>query len=136
MATIFSKIINKQIPSYNIFENDLLLCFLDINPISKGHTLIIPKVEYDYFVDVPEPYYSEVFKLAKIISKAIEKSFTCQRVALLVEGSEIPHFHLHLIPIYKNTSFDLRDRVKFNSEQMQNIQQLLISEVDLLTKAS
>ena len=105
MPTIFTKIINQEIPSYKIFENDLVYAFLDINPVQVGHTLIVPKIEKDYFLDVPEPYYSEVFRVAKIVSPAIQKVSKCLRVGIMVQGTEVPHFHLHLIPIFENTPF-------------------------------
>ncbi len=100
MASIFTKIIKGEIPSYKVFEDDLTYAFLDINPVEPGHTLIVPKVEIDYFIDVPEPYYSAVFKNAKIISRAIQEATGCKRVGTVILGWDVPHFHYHLIPMH------------------------------------
>lgn len=105
MPTIFSQIIEGKIPSYKIFEDDLTYAFLDIFPVRPGHVLLIPKIEVDYFVDVPDEYYQAVFKNAKILAGAIDKATKCQRTGMLVEGVEVAHFHLHLIPIHKDQSF-------------------------------
>lgn len=98
MGTLFSKIISGEIPSYSIYEDELVFAFLDINPIQLGHTLIVPKVEIDEFIDVEDKYYIAVFLTAKKIAKAQKKSLNCTRVCTLIEGYEIPHFHYHLIP--------------------------------------
>src|SRR5690606_15334316 len=97
--TIFSKIIAGEIPSYKIAENDNFYAFLDIFPLREGHVLVIPKSETDNFFDLPEKYLQELLVFAKPIAKAIEKSFDCNRVGLSVIGLEVPHAHLHLIPI-------------------------------------
>ena len=96
--TIFSRIINGEIPCYKIYEDEYSFAFLDVSPIQPGHTLVVPKIEVDYFADVPEPYYSAVFQTAKKISPAITKAMNKKRVLLSVVGFEVPHFHLHLIP--------------------------------------
>lgn len=121
MTTIFSKIINGEIPSYKIFENDLVFTFLDIFPYQKGHVLIVPKIQIDYFVDVPEPYYSEVFTVAKMLAPAIEKVVSCQRVGMMVQGMDVPHFHLHLIPVFSDKPF-LGKKLEFSKEEMEKIQ--------------
>lgn len=97
--TIFSKIINGEIPSFKIAENEKFYAFLDINPLVEGHTLVIPKLEVDKFLDMPDNYLSEILLFAKPIATAIEKSFPCNRCGLSVVGLEVPHAHLHLIPI-------------------------------------
>lgn len=97
--TIFSKIIAGQIPCYKIAENEKFFAFLDINPLVEGHTLVIPKLEIDNFFDIPEDYLKEIFLFARPIAKAIEKSFDCNRCGLSVIGLEVPHAHIHLIPI-------------------------------------
>ena len=106
MASIFTKIIKGELPSFKIFENDLVLAFLNIRPVKPGHTLVVPKVEVDYFVDVPEPYYSEVFQIAKKISPAIQKASGAKRIATTAIGLEVPHFHYHLVPIDKIADLD------------------------------
>src|SRR4051812_11353858 len=97
--SIFSKIIAGEIPSYKIAENDLFFAFLDIYPLKKGHTLVIPKIEVDKIFDVPDEYLAGLLVFAKPIAKAIEKCVSCDRVNIITVGLEVPHAHLHLIPI-------------------------------------
>lgn len=97
--TLFSKIIKGEIPSFKIAENEKFYSFLDINPLVMGHTLVIPKIEVDKFLDMPDDYLSEILLFAKPIAEAIEKSFPCKRCGLSVVGLEVPHAHLHLIPL-------------------------------------
>jgi histidine triad (HIT) family protein len=103
--TIFSKIINGEIPSYKIAENELFFAFLDIFPLREGHVLVVPKMETDKLFDLPDDYLSQMLVFAKPIAKAIEKVFNCNRCGISVVGLEVPHAHLHLIPI--NTANDL-----------------------------
>jgi histidine triad (HIT) family protein len=98
-VTIFSKIIAGEIPSYKIAENDRFFAFLDIFPLREGHTLVVPKVEIDEFFDLPDEYLSEMLVFARPIAHAIEKAFACNRCGISVVGLEVPHAHLHLIPI-------------------------------------
>jgi len=97
--TIFSKIIAGEIPSYKIVENDKFYAFLDIFPLAEGHVLVIPKIETDKFFDVPDTFLAEILVFSKPIAKAIEQSFPCNRVGVAVVGLEVPHAHLHLVPI-------------------------------------
>lgn len=99
MSTIFTKIINREIPAYIISENSKFIAFLDINPLSIGHTLVVPKKEIDYFFDLDEDFLTEILLFSKKISKAIKKVTRCNRVGLSVIGLEIPHAHLHLVPL-------------------------------------
>jgi histidine triad (HIT) family protein len=99
MATIFTKIINKEIPSHKIAENDKFYAFLDINPLAKGHTLVIPKKEINYIFDVEDDLLSEMIVFSKKVAKAIEKYIPCKRIGVTVIGLEVPHAHIHLIPI-------------------------------------
>mgnify|MGYP001014146438 FL=1 len=103
--TIFSKIIAGEIPSYKIAENEKFFAFLDIFPLREGHVLVIPKIETDNLFDLPDTYLSEMLLFAKPIAKAIEKSFDCNRCGMSVVGLEVPHAHIHLIPI--NSANDL-----------------------------
>lgn len=103
--TIFSKIINGEIPSFRIAENDKFYAFLDINPLVEGHTLVIPKKEVDKFFDMPEDYLSEILVFAKPIASAMEKAFKCNRCGISVVGIEVPHAHLHIVPL--NSADDL-----------------------------
>jgi histidine triad (HIT) family protein len=99
MATIFSKIISGEIPSYKIAEEERFFAFLDINPLSEGHTLVIPKQETDYIFDLPDELLGAMMVFSKKIAKAIEMSVPCKRIGITVIGLEVPHAHIHLIPI-------------------------------------
>lgn len=127
MASIFTKIINGEIPSFKIYEDQYVFAFLDIYPVQPGHILIVPKVEVDYFVDVPEPYYSAVFQAAKKIAPALQQATGCQRVCTKIIWYEVPHFHYHLIPT--NTMGDLQNTSTeaAEKESLQAIQEKIIS---------
>ena len=130
MATIFSKIISGEIPSYKIAENEKFFAFLDIFPLVEGHTLVIPKIEVDKFFDVPDEFLSEMLVFAKPIAKAIEKSFRCNRCGISVIGLEVPHAHMHLVPI--NGMDDLnftRGKIKVSPEQLKAAQEKIISNL-------
>ncbi len=99
MASIFSKIVKGEIPAYKVAENDKFLAFLDIFPLAKGHTLVIPKQEIDYIFDIDDELLGEYMIFAKKVAKAIEKVIPCERVGVAVVGLEVPHAHIHLIPI-------------------------------------
>jgi histidine triad (HIT) family protein len=121
--TIFSKIINGEIPSYRIAENDKFFAFLDIFPLVEGHVLVVPKTEVDKFFDIPDDLIGELLLFAKPIAKAIEKTFPCNRCGISVVGLEVPHAHLHLIPI--NSADDLnfnRPKLKLSAEELKKIQ--------------
>lgn len=105
MATIFTKIIKGEIPSYKVAENEKFYAFLDIRPKSKGHTLVVPKTEIDYFFDLSDEQLSELMIFAKGIARAIDRSLSPTRTGIIVEGLEVPHAHLHLIPIYPGKGF-------------------------------
>lgn len=128
--TIFSKIIAGEIPSYKIAENDACYAFLDIFPMVKGHTLVIPKTEVDNLFDLPADYLAELMLFAQKIAKAIEKSFDCNRCGLSVVGLEVPHAHLHLIPI--NSADDLnftRAKLKLSPAELKEAQEKIISNL-------
>lgn len=130
MPTIFSKIIAGEIPSYKIAEDDMFFAFLDIFPMAEGHVLVVPKVETDKFFDVSDEYLAKWLLFAKPIAKAIEKSFDCNRCGIGVIGLEVPHAHMHLVPI--NNADDLnftRDKLKLNEEQFKQIQQTIINNM-------
>lgn len=99
MATIFSKIIKGEIPSYKIAEDDRFFAFLDIHPLAKGHTLVIPKQEVDNLFDLDDETYRDLWLFAKKIARALDRSMTCERVGVAVVGLEVPHAHIHLVPI-------------------------------------
>ncbi len=99
MPSIFTRIIQGEIPCYKVAENEQFLAFLDINPLKKGHTLVIPKIEVDYIFDLPDQTLGELHVFAKKVALAIQKEIPCNRVATVVLGMEVPHTHIHLIPI-------------------------------------
>lgn len=118
MASIFSKIIAGEIPSYKVAEDDKFLAFLDINPLAKGHTLVIPKKEVDYIFDIEAPLYEELFVFAKKVAKGIKAVVPCTKVGMTVIGLEVAHAHIHLIPI--ETIYDMdfsRTKLKFTQDQ-------------------
>ena len=126
--TIFSKIINGDIPSYKIAENEKFFAFLDINPLVEGHTLVIPKMEVDKFLDMPDDYLSEVLLFAKPIATAIEKSFPCNRCGLSVVGLEVPHAHLHLIPLNNMDDINFtRKKLSPTKEELKKTQEKILS---------
>jgi Diadenosine tetraphosphate (Ap4A) hydrolase and other HIT family hydrolases len=103
MATIFSRIIAGEIPCYKVAENDKFFAFLDINPLVKGHTLVVPKQEIDYIYDLNDDDLAAMHVFAKSVARAIEKAFPCKKVGEAVIGLEVPHAHIHLIPIQKES---------------------------------
>jgi histidine triad (HIT) family protein len=125
--TLFSKIISGEIPSYKIAENDKFFAFLDIFPLREGHTLVIPKSETDKFFDLGDDYLSGMLLFAKPIAKAIEKAFNCNRCGISVIGIEVPHAHMHLIPI--NSANDLnftQPKMKLNEEELKKVQEKIL----------
>jgi histidine triad (HIT) family protein len=128
--TIFSKIINGEIPSYKIAESDKFYAFLDIFPLQKGHTLIVPKTEVDKIFDVPDAYLNELMQFTKPIAKAIEQIFPCNRVSMVTVGLEVPHAHIHLIPINEANDINFANpKLQLSTEEFQQIQQLIISKI-------
>jgi histidine triad (HIT) family protein len=128
--TIFSKIIAGEIPSYKIAENEKFFAFLDIFPLREGHVLVVPKMETDKFFDLPDEFLSEMLLFAKPIAKAIERSFNCNRCGVEVVGLEVPHAHMHLIPI--NSANDLnftKDKLKMTPEQMKKVQETIVGNL-------
>lgn len=121
--TIFSKIIAGEIPSYKIAESELFYAFLDIFPLQKGHVLVVPKIEIDKVFDLPTTYLSDLLVFAQPIAKAIEKSFPCNRVSMVTVGLEVPHAHLHLIPINEAKDIDFANpKLSFTVEEFKEIQ--------------
>ena len=128
--TIFSKIISGEIPSYKIKENEKFFAFLDIFPLREGHVLVVPKTETDKFFDLPEDYLGEMLLFAKPIAHAIERSFDCNRCGISVIGMEVPHAHLHLIPI--NSANDLnftQPKPKASEESLKKVQEKLLANL-------
>jgi histidine triad (HIT) family protein len=122
MASIFTKIVQGEIPSYKIAETADYYAFLDINPLAKGHTLVIPKKEIDYIFDIEDELYKGLFVFAKKVGKAIEAVVPCKRMGITVIGLEVPHAHIHLIPI--NTIYDMdfkQPKLKLSNEAFEQI---------------
>ena len=128
--TIFTKIIQGEIPAYKIAENDLFIAFLDIFPLQKGHVLVVPKIEVDKVFDLPDHYLSELLVFARPIAKAIEVSFPCNRVGMVTVGLEVPHAHLHLIPINQadDLNFD-HPKLQLSKEEFIAIQEAIIAKL-------
>ena len=125
--TIFSKIIAGQIPSYKIAEDDNFFAFLDIFPLAEGHVLVVPKTEVDNMFDLPDEYLGSLLLFARPIAKAIEKAFNCNRCGIEVVGLEVPHAHVHLIPI--NSADDLnftRGKLKLSPEELKQVQDKIL----------
>lgn len=128
--TIFSKIIAGEIPSYKIAENDKFFAFLDIFPLREGHVLVVPKIATDNFFDLPKEYLDELLVFAQPIAKAIEKSFDCNRCGISVIGLEVPHAHMHLIPINQANDLNFtQPKLKVSEERMKQIQQLIVDNL-------
>tara|TARA_B100001115_G_C15814612_1_gene404279 strand:- start:85 stop:480 length:396 start_codon:yes stop_codon:yes gene_type:complete len=128
MSSVFTKIIHGELPSYKIAENEKFYAFLDINPLKEGHTLVIPKQEIDYFFDINDDLLQEYMLFSKSVAKAIEKSIPCLRVGLTVIGLEVPHAHIHLIPIENISDMSFNSpKLKITSDRMLEIQELIIS---------
>jgi histidine triad (HIT) family protein len=128
--TIFSKIISGEIPSYKIAENDKFFAFLDIFPLREGHVLVVPKTETDNLFDLPEEYLKEILVFAQPIAKAIEKSFECNRCGISVIGLEVPHAHVHLIPIRSANDLNFTNsKLKISADELKKVQQKIISNL-------
>lgn len=128
---VFSKIIKGEIPSYRIAEDDYFLAFLDINPLRAGHVLVIPKAEIDKFFDLGEKYLSRILVFAQPIARAIEKSFSCDRCGIAVVGLEVPHAHMHLVPINHIDDLNFsRPKLKLTEEEFRNVQEKIIANLE------
>tara|TARA_B100000900_G_scaffold402395_1_gene408180 strand:- start:1179 stop:1571 length:393 start_codon:yes stop_codon:yes gene_type:complete len=122
MASLFTKIVKGDIPAYKIAETDKFLAFLDIYPLAKGHVLVIPKKETDYIFDLDAVEYTELWAFAKQIAKAIEKAIPCKRVGIAVIGLEVPHAHIHLIPLQTVDDINFsKPKLKFKSSDFEEI---------------
>lgn len=109
--TIFSKIIAGEIPSYKIAENDRFFAFLDINPVNWGHTLVVPKTETDYIFDIPNAELGEMMVFAKKVATALKSAMPCRKIGVTVLGLEVPHAHIHLVPLQKEGDMDFRNKI-------------------------
>ena len=121
MSTIFSKIISGEIPSYKIAEDELFYAFLDINPVSKGHTLVVPKKEVDYIFDIEDDLLKEMMPFCKRVSQAIKKVVPCLRVGVAVVGLEVPHAHVHLIPLQSMRDFSFANKINLEKSEFEEL---------------
>lgn len=121
MATIFTKIINGEIPCYKVAEDEDFIAFLDINPNAKGHTLCVPKKEVDKLFDLDDELYLKLMSFSKKVAKALEKTIPCNRVGVAVIGLEVPHVHVHLIPIHKMEEMTFNEKVKLTNVEFEDI---------------
>ncbi len=122
MATIFSRIVNGEIPSYKVAESDKYYAFLDISPLAAGHTLVVPKSETDYIFDLNDEDYQGLFLFAKSVAVAIREAIPCLRVGVAVIGLEVPHAHIHLVPLNSENDINFRnEKLKLSPEEMSSI---------------
>lgn len=121
MSSIFTKIINGEIPAYKVAEDDNYLAFLDVNPNAKGHTLCIPKQEINKLFDMDEEHYLGLMKFSRKVAKALEKTVSCERVGVAVVGLEVPHVHVHLIPINEMDDMRFTKKVKLEKEEFEQL---------------
>ena len=127
MATIFTRIIRGEIPCYKIAENDSYFAFLDIAPVSIGHTLVIPKVEVDYIFDLNHETFLGLHAFSKRVAMAIEKAISCERIGQTVLGLEVPHAHVHLVPLVNMQFIDFNKRMKLSQEEFEVTRDKIVS---------
>ena len=131
MSTLFSKIVKGEIPSYKVAENDDFFAFLDINPLAKGHTLVIPKNEIDYIFDMDDDLYTELFLYAKKIAKAIKKTYPCKKIGMAVIGLDVNHVHIHLVPLNNSGDLDFsRAKLKFEPFEFEEIASSIANNIE------
>ncbi|WP_028890243.1 HIT family protein [Tenacibaculum ovolyticum] len=130
MASIFTKIISGEIPSYKIAENDNFIAFLDINPNAKGHTLVVPKREENKLFDLSKEEYTELMSFSYRVAKAIEKTIPCKRVGMSVIGLEVPHVHVHLIPLNTMSDIQFIEKVKLSNEEFIEVTKAISSNFE------
>lgn len=126
MASIFTKIVEGEIPSYKIYEDEKFLVFLDAFPLAKGHTLVIPKQEIDYLFDLPDDLYQELTMLSKKIAVALKKAIPCKRIGVAVLGLEVPHAHIHLVPMNSEADINFKNpKLSFSPEEFMEVAELV-----------
>ncbi len=131
MATIFTKIIQREIPANILYENEDFISILDISPLTLGHSLVIPKVEIDYFFDLDDNYLNKIMMFSKVVSNALSKSVSCKRVGLTVVGLEVPHAHLHLIPFNNEREMSFSNkRLKLSNDEFLELQKKIVNNLN------
>lgn len=121
MSSIFTKIVNGEIPSYKVDEDDRHYAFLDINPVVKGHTLVVPKHEVDYVFDLSDRELSDLVVFAKKVASRLKKNMGCKRVAMIVLGMEVPHAHIHLLPINSESDVNFKNKLSLTADDFREI---------------
>jgi histidine triad (HIT) family protein len=130
MPSIFSKIVSGDIPAYKIAEDEHHLAFLDIFPLAKGHVLVVPKKEIDYLFDITSDEYLELWKFAQKVAKGMDKVITCERIGVAVIGLEVPHAHIHLVPLNNVSDINFeRPKLKFSEAEMKSVADLIKSAI-------
>ena len=130
MPSIFSKIVSNDIPAYKVAENESHLAFLDIFPLAKGHVLVIPKKEIDYLFDITSDEYLELWKFAQKVAKGMDKVITCERIGVAVIGLEVPHAHIHLVPLNNVSDINFeRPKLQFSEAEMKSVADLIKSAI-------
>jgi histidine triad (HIT) family protein len=130
MASIFTKIVNGEIPTHKVAEDQNYLAFLDISPVAKGHTLVIPKKEVDYLFDLDDELFSGLQLFAKKVAIGLKKAIPCEKVGVLVLGLEVPHAHIHLIPMQDETDvLNFSDKVKMTQEELKETSELIAKNI-------
>ena len=125
--TIFSKIIAGEIPCHKIAESEHFIAFLDIFPLTKGHTLVVPKIEIDKLFDVPDEYLTNLLVFSKPIAKAIEQAYPCNRVSILTVGLDVPHAHVHLIPMNRTSDMNIQnEKLKLSNEELIEVKNAIL----------
>ena len=128
MSTIFSRIVSKEIPCFSVHENDEFLAFLDVNPLVKGHTLVIPKMEVDYIFDLDDSVLQRMMVFSKDVARILKDTFPCKKIGVSVVGLEVPHAHIHLIPINSIDDMNFsREKLKLSQDQLREIQSNILS---------
>ena len=128
MSTIFSRIVSKEIPCFSVHENDEFLAFLDVNPLVKGHTLVIPKIEVDYIFDLDDELLQRMMVFSKDVARKLKNTFQCKKIGVSVVGLEVPHAHIHLIPINSIDDMNFsREKLKLSQDQLREIQSNILS---------
>ena len=128
MSTIFSRIVSKEIPCFSVHENDEFLAFLDVNPLVKGHTLVIPKIEVDYIFDLDDSVLQRMMVFSKDVARILKDTFPCKKIGVSVVGLEVPHAHIHLIPINSIDDMNFRrEKLKLSQDELRQIQSNILS---------
>jgi len=130
MASIFSRIVAGEIPAYKVAEDDRFFAFLDISPIEKGHTLVIPKAEVDYIFDLDKDTLADLFLFCQRVARAIEAIVPCKRIGIAVIGLEVPHAHVHLVPLIRQSFIDFSDKIKIEKAELEQLAERIAAQFE------